>query len=123
MSSKRNVFRLTIINILYSSQVSDDNTVTCTIKYHNPITNTIERVKATAKAGTEPFNYRKGKRIAEARAKTVMYKRYAKFVSRILMAVRDKHLELATKEVDHAHKLINDRSYDYDDDEIDLNDL
>lgn len=121
MSSKRNVFKLTIINILYSSQLTPDGIVTCVIKYRNPITNTIQKVKASARAGAESFDYKKGKRIAESRAKTAMYKRYARFVTRILMDVRDKHLILARKEVDHANEIINDRSYDYD--EIDLNDL
>lgn len=111
MGSKQNVFRLTIINILYSSQLTPDGIVTCVIKYRNPITNTIQQVKASARAGVEPFDYKKGKRIAEARAKTAMYKYYAKFVTNILMNVRDKHLELATKEVDHANELINGISY------------
>lgn len=111
MNDKQNVFRLTIVNILYSSQLAPDGIVTCTIKYRNPITNTIQQVKASARAGVEPFDYKKGKRIAEARAKTAMYKRYAKFVSRILTDVRNKHLELAAKEVDHANELINEVNY------------
>lgn len=108
MNNKRSIFRLTIIDVGYSSNVDNSRTVKCKTTYRNPITNQIQIATATAKCHpNDEFNYVTGMRIAESRAKNRMYTQYINFIRNITNEVIYKHSKLQIEEASHLENIIS----------------
>lgn len=108
MNNKQSIFRLTITDTTYSSNVDNSRKVTCKITYRNPITNQIQFAKATAKCHPDDkFDYVTGMRIAESRAKNIMYAQYINFIRNITNKVIYKHSKLQIEEASHLENIIS----------------
>lgn len=99
-----NINKIKTDNIKYDNK---GNKVTCTIKWYNPLTNTYQKSKGVAKCNpNDIFDLIKGQRIAESRAKIVMWRKYKHILYKETLKAKGKFLKLVYKELNHLEDLI-----------------
>lgn len=100
-----NINKVKIDSIKYTNK---DKKVTCIVKWYNPVTSCIQKVKGVAKCNPDDtFNLVKGQRIAESRAKIVMWYKYLFALHKEGLKAVNKHDNLIEKELNHLRNLIN----------------
>lgn len=105
-SNHLNPYRLRIYEVKYNI---DDKHIECVIKYVNPITNTIQISKSSAKCNPEDvFNVEVGKHLAESRAKYNMYHKYLEYITTFSDGIMKKYNKLIDREYIHIQDIINE---------------
>lgn len=106
---KGNVLRATIVSQEYTRGGINDYTIRCRVRFYNPFIKSIQVATGVAKCHPEDtMSIKKGKHIAESRAKAKMYQIMQASVVDTLSQVQDKYFNLEQKELNHIHKLINE---------------
>ena len=106
---KRNLFRLPILSIGYTTSFTKDNKTktTCIIEWYDPIYRNVRTTKASAiKHPDDTPNELLAKRLAESRCKMSIYYKYGKEVRKILKTIKYKYNELVYTENKNQANLI-----------------
>ena len=108
----KSIFNATIKDVKYKIK---DNKIVCNIWFYNPFSQGLQ--KATGVALCNPkdkFNETLGKRIAESRAKTMLYEKVMKASDDAYVILYDKYSKLLDNEDKHLYKLLHNE----DDDDV-----
>lgn len=107
---KRNLFRLPILSIGYTTSFTKDSKTktTCIIDWYDPIYNIVRTTRASVvKHPDDKPSELLAKRLSESRCKMVIYDKYHEEVSNILKTIKDKYHELIYTEINNQTNLIN----------------
>lgn len=106
---KGNILRLQTLSIKYYRGGVNDYTITCKIVAFNPFIQSVQSFKGTAKCNPEDImSIKKGKHIAESRAKLLMFKTVQQTIVDVLSDTQNKYFHLERHELTHIKKLIED---------------
>lgn len=98
-----NINKVKIDSIKYTNK---DKKVTCIVKWYNPITNTYQKSEGVAKCNPDDtFDLVKGQRIAESRAKSIMWLRYKVILIKESRKAISKFNKLIDRELIHLKSL------------------
>lgn len=106
---KRNLFRLPILSIGYTTSFTKDNKTktTCIIDWYDPIYNIVRRTRASVvKHPDDKPNELLAKRLAESRCKMTIYDKYREEVRKILKTIKHKYNYLIYTEINNQANLI-----------------
>ena len=103
-----NIRKITILNIHY---YSEDNKTVCELTYIHPFDLSPHVIKTTAKCHPDDeFDVKKGKHIAESRAKSILYNKYLHDLKRLKLIVDNLKIKYTYRkyyELTHIDKLIH----------------
>lgn len=104
---KGNILRLQVLSIKYYRGGINDYTITCKIVVFNPFIQSVQSFKGTAKCNPEDtMSIKKGKHIAESRAKLLMFKTVQQTIVDVLSDTQNKYFNLEMHELNHIKNLI-----------------
>ena len=106
---KRNLFKLPILSIGYTTSLTKDNKTktTCIIDWYDPIYNIVRTTRAsTIKHSDDKPNELFAKRLAESRCKMTIYYKYSDEVRDISRDIKHKYNELGNRENNNQTNLI-----------------
>lgn len=106
-SFKGNILRVKTLSIKYYRCGKYNYTIHCIIKAFNPFIWSIQSFKGTAKCNPEDvMSIKKGKHIAESRAKLLMFKTVQQNIVDVLSDTQNKYFNLEMHEINHIKNLI-----------------
>ena len=104
---KGNILRLKTISINYYRGGVNNYTINCIIRAFNPFIQSVQSFKGTAKCNPEDvMSIKKGKHIAESRAKLLMFKTVQQNIVDVLSDTQNKYFNLEMHELNHIKNLI-----------------
>lgn len=109
MNTINNFNKITIWNINYHYETN--SIIVCEIKYLHPFNNKPYKVRGIAKCHPDDkFDVNKGKHIAESRAKSKLYQKYASDLIKLRQNISEqitKYIHYKLFELEHINDLIN----------------
>ena len=108
-SFKGNILRLKILSTKYHRYGENDYTIECVIRVFNPFIRSIQSFKGVAKCNPDDImSIKKGKHIAESRAKLIMFKFVQQNIVDVLSDTQNKYFNLEMHEINHIKNLIEE---------------
>lgn len=106
---KGNILRATIVSQEYTRGGINNYTIRCRVRFYNPFIKSVQVATGVAKCNPEDtMSIKKGKHIAESRAKAIMYRIMQASTVDTLSQVQAKYFILEQKELSHIRKLIHE---------------
>ena len=106
---KGNILRVKTLSINYYRGGQNNYTINCVIKVFNPFIQSIQSFKGTAKCNPDDvMSIKKGKHIAESRAKHTMFQKVQQQIVDVLSDTQNKYFNLEMRELNHIKNLIEE---------------
>lgn len=102
----RSLFHVPIVDVKYDVN-EHDKKVRCIIHWRNPANNNVQKSIGISRCNiSDDWDEIFGKRLAESRAKIMLYKTYVKNIYDLSQEVMSKHITFKYNEIEHFEKLL-----------------